>query len=100
MDKKTVTACSYIDCFDSLLTLEELRVECDRLIAQYGKNARLQFDAGYNNIDAEVHYDRLETDAEYKDRLQQEKAASARRAKKEQKEYEKYLELKKKFEDS
>ena len=53
-------------------TLGEILTTVQSLISQYGEDAEIDFDSGYNNISEEIFYWREETDAEYQQRLEYE----------------------------
>jgi hypothetical protein len=75
-------------------TLEGVLDAVNSLIDEYGIDAQITFDSGYESIDERIVYDtfREETDLEYKQRTKRE----ARQEKREREEYER---LKAKFEN-
>ena len=81
-------------CITEEQTLGGVLACVKRLIDEYGEDANIEFDAGYNNISEEVVYwiVREETDAEYACRIKSEN----KKLEKDRKEYER---LKKMFEE-
>ena len=81
------------DCITEESTLKDVLGCVNRLIQEYGEDAKIEFNSGYENISETIgkYVERDETDAEYKARVKREE----RKLKREREEYER---LKKKFE--
>ena len=99
MAKQYKQKCQDITCCGLEGRLENVLKYVQDLIEEYGESAYIDIE-GYDSA-VTLHYEVLETDAEYARRLKTEKAArereKARKAEKKEKEYKEFLRLKKKF---
>jgi len=88
---------SISDCF----TLGDIRAEVDKMIAQYGESATIEFDSGYSSLDERVYFEREETDKEYqkrlKDEVREKDNKETLKMAREAKEYKEYLRLQAKY---
>lgn len=75
------------------LRLDIIKKDIERLIRNYGPDARLSLDSGYNNITSKVSYKRLETDKETKRRLYKEKKEEEKAQKRSEEERKRELQL-------
>ena len=95
----------YIKTLDAEDLGGDLRDVAERLIGldeQYTlegyTNLSLNFQQHYEDLDIDLYGDRLETDDEFAQRMKVEKVIAKNKETKKKKEYEKFLELKKKYE--
>jgi len=102
MAKKLTTRRQNVD-LSFYAALSTLRAEIDTLICDYGEDAFLDMDAGYENISFEVTYQAEETDKEYEARVKYEKKTREQnkkaKAAREKKELVLYEQLRAKYEN-
>lgn len=77
--------------------LIDIQRKINELIKEYGEESCITLDAGHNNISIDISFEREETDEEYQARLKKEETTKKKKIKKEEREFQEFLRLKKKY---